>query len=425
MYQDLKQNLSGNYSSQSNLSFSPEPPEHESLENIYDYVENLETTKETSIKKGTNDWCSLILSVDEYQIVKSKIFKNVYCPKCAAVCSVLILETGYLIMDCKCTRILNISADEFINDYLHNDNNNDKISEVNGIIKLLSDLCCCPKHKKEKFIFYCTDCCKDICKKCLEEEYAKYSNTEKKNKLCENHTLITLDQNDEIFENIKDLLDKIEKNIDYRSDQKTIDNLFLIIRCFVDNYKNYQCYNSLISIQNFEKFLQGVYNSPDSKYKLKKREGSIIHLKKINSEKELLEKIHDFGLIYSINIVDTHKNIDLSKMNNMLFSNLKELILRGNKIKDISFLINNDFPNLEKIDIEENELGNDAIKILKKSKLPKLKFLNLFKTEITSIKIFDVVKNFKELQVFYIGENKFDMKEIERDESTFIFPEIS
>jgi Leucine-rich repeat (LRR) protein len=86
-------------------------------------------------------------------------------------------------------------------------------------------------------------------------------------------------------------------------------------------------------------------------------------------------------------------------------------------------LVKNDFPVLEILDIEENQIGNNAIEILSKANLPKLKYLNLFRNKLTSIKIFDVVKNFKELEAFFIGGNKFDMEEINRDKLIFIFPE--
>ena len=86
-------------------------------------------------------------------------------------------------------------------------------------------------------------------------------------------------------------------------------------------------------------------------------------------------------------------------------------------------MVKNDFPVLEILDIEENQIGNNAIEILSKANLPKLKYLNLFRNKLTSIKIFDVVKNFKELEAFFIGGNKFDMEEINRDKSIFIFPE--
>ena len=52
-----------------------------------------------------------------------------------------------------------------------------------------------------------------------------------------------------------------------------------------------------------------------------------------------------------------------------------------------------------------------------------MNFLNLFTTEITNIRIFEVIKKFKKLKVFYIGENKFDMNEIDSSNNFFIFPE--
>ena len=130
----------------------------------------------------------------------------------------------------------------------------------------------------------------------------------------------------------------------------------------------------------------------------------------------------NFRPVYSIQINKTYKNIDLSVLNNQIFPNLKEIIMRGNLIQDISFLNKSQFPCLEKIDIEENIINNDSIQVLDNSELPKLKYLNLFKNKITSIKIFDILKKFPLLETFYIGENKFDMEEIKYDRSTFTFP---
>ena len=51
-----------------------------------------------------------------------------------------------------------------------------------------------------------------------------------------------------------------------------------------------------------------------------------------------------------------------------------------------------------------------------------MNFLNLFKTEITSIRIFEVIKKYKKLKLFYIGENKFEINEIECNKKIFKFP---
>lgn len=445
----LKQDLSSQSFTNKNMSDLQEPIPIGHLENFYDddvdhdyhdsYLENI--TK-SSIKKGLDDTNSSAPSLEKQQILlKDMNLENVYCPICTSVCSVSILETGDLSMECNCTKIFNISANEFINDYLHNDK--DKNNNLNGSKKNLSDLCCCKKHPKEKFIVYCTDCEEDRCIKCKENVEALYTNTEKKNKLCENHTLKRLDQNEELLKDIKDLLDKIkypEKNTscegcqkfesrkdfenqnDSETDKKKImNNLISIINCFIENYNKYQCYNSLLSIENFKQFLEEVNKSENKIYKFKPRKETI-HLIKIRTEKELNEKISLSKMTYSIKITKTYQNVNLSILNNLVFSNLEMLILRGNLIKDISFLVKNEFPALKKIVLDENQIGNDAIEILSKANLPKLEHLNLYKNKITSIKIFDVIKNFKELKLFYIGENKFDMEEINRDNSYFLFP---
>ena len=54
-----------------------------------------------------------------------------------------------------------------------------------------------------------------------------------------------------------------------------------------------------------------------------------------------------------------------------------------------------------------NYLDSSVIPILTKLNVPELNELNLFKNKITDIKIFELIKGFKKLKTFYIGENKF------------------
>ena len=423
MLNNLNQNLSGysftNFDTNEPLDQSERP----TLENFYKYDDCLENATESSIKNDKDERSSSASSTDKYQIIQTKIFKNVYCPKCATVCKVLILETGYLSMECKCSKIINISANEFINDYLHSDNYKKDTIESNCSIKQLSDLGCCSNHS-QKFLFYCKDCFTDVCEKCLEEKVSFPKS--KTYNICENHLQISLDPKDNIniFDDINNFIEKIERDIQFsEEDGKTLEHLFLIIKCFIENYNQYPCYNSLKSIQKFKEFLEIIIlNSENSFYRLKSREGFIIHLIKINSQKELNSKIHSFRNLYSIDIRKTGKNIDLSILKNHVFPYLRKLMLRENQIKDISFLLDSEFPNLEKIDIEKNKLDDKVIEVLARAKLPKLRYLNLFANEIKSLKIFDVLKNFEELRKFYIGDNKFDVKELECDKSNFILP---
>ena len=74
----------------------------------------------------------------------------------------------------------------------------------------------------------------------MEEEDPLLTNTEKIIKQCENHTLEILDQNETLFADIKDLLEKIEEKIKFsKGDKKIMDNLFFIIKFFIDNYSQY------------------------------------------------------------------------------------------------------------------------------------------------------------------------------------------
>ena len=419
----LKQNLSGQSFSHIDMSQSGEQPEDKSLEEkFYKCQEDIEAATQSSIKMFDIEQSSAISSIENDQIIKAKLFKNEFCEKCQMGCIVTPLESGFLIIECKCSRLENISPNEFKNDYLHGENNKDEYNRASNKNWNNIDLSYCRKHPQKRLIYYCHDCSMDICEECMKED-ALYTNVKKKFKRCENHTLEKLEQNETIINDIRILMENIEKDIVIvDEDKKIMNDLFFIISCFIENYSQLQCYNSKKSIDNFKKFLEKVYKTKDICFKLKNREGSFKHLIKLNSENDIKKQMFNFRQVYSIQINKTYKNIDLSVLNNQIFPNLKEIIMRGNLIQDISFLNKSQFPCLEKIDIEENIINNDSIQVLDNSELPKLKYLNLFKNKITSIKIFDILKKFPLLETFYIGENKFDMEEIKYDRSTFTFP---
>ena len=103
-------------------------------------------------------------------------------------------------------------------------------------------------------------------------------------------------------------------------------------------------------------------------------------------------------------------NINLYKLTGCNFSNLKELVLTSNNIKDISPLFKCKFPILSTLDLADNPINNEVINLLEELDLPNLITLNLYKTGITDLKIFKLVNKYKKLKHFFIGENKFDYK---------------
>ena len=135
----------------------------------------------------------------------------------------------------------------------------------------------------------------------------------------------------------------------------------------------------------------------------------------------------DFGvedfyqIIVSISIKHCKRGIDLSSFKNKNFLNLKELTLDNNNINNIYPLFSCEFPVLEMFDLEDNEIDNTIIDLLEKLNLPELIFLNIYSNKITDLKLFEVIKKFKKLKIFYAGENQFEIYKNPKD--FYKFPE--
>ena len=143
-----------------------------------------------------------------------------------------------------------------------------------------------------------------------------------------------------------------------------------------------------------------------------------------------IKSIEDFNKNIKINnnsdkvklIKINGKNFSLFSLMNIDFINLKILNLNSNGIKDIYLLLSCNMPILEKLKLENNEINNDCIDLLKKVNLPHLIKLSLYNNKITSIKVFEILSNF-ELKTFYIGKNKFNENELNNYKDSIKLPD--
>ena len=172
----------------------------------------------------------------------------------------------------------------------------------------------------------------------------------------------------------------------------------------------------------------------------------------IKSVEELENNRGNSSLMVSIRLNDQKNFPSLSIFNQMKLDNLKILELKGNKIIDISPLLNLNLYFLETLDLEDNELDNQCVDVLNKIKLNNLIWLNLYINKITTIifyeimlasifvpifkkvptwshfishpviKIFEIIENFKTLKNLFLGNNPFSEDEIKNNNKKYIFP---
>ena len=307
-------------------------------------------------------------------------------------------ECNMVECECDCRLIKDCTVDNFIkrNTIRHKDE--------------LEPYCKCLKHNK-KFIEYCINCSSDICEDCLEEKKT-YINFNEELKYHEDHKRIKLEDVDDILDEIKKLLRKIKKE---ELPEGDIGNrrIFNIILNLVKKYKYYPCYNLYKSLSNSRNYLLN-FHFPKMKTMLK-----------ITSIEDLKKNIKNSDLIKTIKI-NYKKFSDISIFKEMKLKFLEELELIGNGIKDITPLKYCNFENLKILHLSDNKLNNECINILKNIRIPNLELLNLFRNKITTTEVFGILKEkyFPKLNTFYIGENKFDKKEIAKNKTYYFPPKI-
>ena len=422
--QDLINNLSNN-SSNKNSSISNckdlfnDAEYSENKSSISKFYENCDDAL-SSIKNDTSESKSLIQgtissSLKDNILLNSIFYGMMYCRECKIPCSIIFNDNFTISFECGCSLIKYISIKEFINDYINKEKSN---------IKKEKYLMHCKYHfKQTEFIKYCIDCESDLCIDCLDDKYTLLSKKIISNKKHDNHTFISFDGVTEKFDEIEKLIEKFEKGLNYfccSEDKKDkIKNVFIVIKCVMENFQEYKCYNLLKSLENAEIFLKRIN---DHNFKIDNKEYKFINLLKITSEEEFNNNITDFHeKIVSINIKHSKEKIDLSCFENKKFSNLKEITIVSDNCNNIAPLFSCEFPVLEILNLEDNGIDNTIIDLLKKLSLPELTYLNLYSNKITDLKLFEVINKFKKLKHFFAGENQFELDKNPKD--FYEFPE--
>ena len=343
-------------------------------------------------------------------LLKNDCFGIVFCKKCSIPCLIDFMDSLEIKFECGCTYIEGINSKEFAKDYLNNKTKESKEFQIH-----------CPYHKGEnEFLKYCKDCGIDLCKECLNKNSELYSNTSKVNKAHENHTLIDLNEymNEVNLKELEESINDYEKSNNIPEDEEDtenkelknkLDTIFLVISSLIEHYKKYKNYNSYKSIKNAEAFLKKIQNKNESEFISNSGKSTYIRLMKQTSEKNFEENIKNHYIkMREISLKYIENDINFSIVKNINFQNLKKLIIRGQNFKDFYQLFSCQFPVLEYIDLEKNNIDNKIIEILKKIDLPELIYLSLYKNKITDEKIFDIIRQYKKIITFFIGENPIE-----------------
>ena len=136
----------------------------------------------------------------------------IFCYKCRNPYYIIFTDNLDLSFNCGCSLLKNLTINEYKKEYKKGKLFEEK-SENPGNNYFLH----CEKHDNEtKFDFYCIDCKYDLCKECLKEDSELYSNTGRRYKTRENHTLIKFD---EIIQRFKSIEETIEKHKDLEDNE--------------------------------------------------------------------------------------------------------------------------------------------------------------------------------------------------------------
>ena len=348
------------------------------MEDNDDYSDTSSSANFSKIKDsfdGKNISLSSSGIFEDYNLERIGPLNYFICNDCHSIPKIIFNYDNSYNMKCNCIKIENLwsNSEDFKN----------KFSFQENVEKYL----CCKEHILTKYKYYCVHCKIDICEKCFIENHKTHL-----------PTLFTDKKIVKILDSISILIEKT--NLNPKIEFIYWDQRKFLIKTLIAEYKEFPCYNLYKSIISANKYLE--------------------NLNKKEIFNQIITDVTQFNknkIRFPIIKIDLSKqNIkDLSLFKEFDLKNLKKLILNDNFITNIDPLLNCNFELLEIFELQNNQLNYQSLKDFDKMRFQKIKFINLYINKIESIKIFEKILNFKTLNKFYVGNNKFEKEEIFRN----------
>lgn len=258
------------------------------------------------------------------------------------------------------------------------------------------DILRCKDHDKS-FKDYCFICFRNFCESCEDCHHLKIN-------IYNNNLDDKIDDLKKLF--FKDNLEeKVEvEEISIKKNKKLDDSELLksIISIIINDYKQEKNYHLYMSIKNLAEYFKN--HQPDLAIDNSLPEFCITSPNELESSENVTKVV-----IYQY-------CFDLNKLNIKL-PNLIELSLKNNNIFNVEILIICDFPNLEKLYLDNNKIDDNIYHYMKDMKFEKLKEFSLKQNYLTEYKIFEEISVFKNLKTFDISSNRFKNNDYFRDKT--------
>ena len=370
---------------------------------------------ESRNENQTEDYFSEKLPLEEINEEMNNIPHDKFlCPNCSETAELLkvYVDNNKIELFCKTHNLVELTIEEFIK------KTKEKFNDLKG--KCEDSEC-----NNEPYI-YCYDCEKNLCKSHLGKNHSENNSKHKinnhsfilysqKNIKCPNHnndiTLFCVDCQENICENDEEHKHHEKKKLskllkDVREKKSIVKEKNKMLNCIVN-------YNQKIINSGDKTNIKNLYNSLKEENERNSNEIEIFNY----ISKRHSSAIEEFKAKFKIDL--KKENTEELKLNNknlknngfnlitkIFFNNLRKLNVSNNGIKYVSCLKRMHLPDLEELDMSENEIENISSVAELKSK--KIKIINLNNNAIKDISPF-LKSDFPELEkLMLIGHKNND-----------------